>query len=318
MTAQAPTWIHLERALTLALMHRLEVPGDIVRTFPNGKLAKFIRDHVAIIMANWKRRWPGAEAAIIATALATNNAAKSFAAGKSKFAGWISPKVSKALQSLVAGAYGLSQGNVLKSFGVDTETKKQPKGLIDAATPGPYKVIDRKAEKWLKKDNKFWVRDVWDEGLGDRIASKTNSALQEGLGRKELAKRLKADLAQFAEPTSYWETVSSASMTRARAFGAVSGFVEADAKSFKFVSVIDERRTEICKHLHGRTWTIDVAVKQATSVMDAKTPDEMKAASPWLPEAEVLAMDDAELAAAGVTSPPLHGRCRSTLVAVFD
>ncbi|MGB0685655.1 MAG: hypothetical protein ACPGQD_05655, partial [Planctomycetota bacterium] len=114
---------------------------------------------------------------------------------------------------------------------------------------------------------------------------------------------------------SYFDVVASSAIVRARSFGAVAGMVDAGVATYRYVSVLDERTSDVCRHLHGKVWTVEQAVGQAMRVMVADGPEDMKAAAPWPRYADVAELDEDGLAAMGVILPPVHGRCRSTIVA---
>jgi len=187
--------------------------------------------------------------------------------------------------------------------------------LLDYVDPvAPFTVADVRAFEWLSNDTNFWIRDAWDNALGGRIATHARSALVTGLGRRELAKQLKAALDQFDEPISYWNVVSSASMVRARSFGSVSGMRASGVITFRYRAIMDRRTSPLCRDMNGKIFTIEQGEEHiaATTAVDGQ---ELKEVSPWVAPSFIEGKSTDELAAAGVIMPPLHGNCRSTVVA---
>jgi len=178
----------------------------------------------------------------------------------------------------------------------------------------PFTVADVKAFEWLAADTNFWIRDAWTNELGGRIAKAAQGALVEGVGRKELARRLEASLSQYDEPRSYWNVVASASMVRARSYGAVSGMGGAGVTRFRFRAIMDERTSPICRSMNGQIFTIEQGQQHIASVSQTQG-QQLKDAAPWVPPSEVAGKSSADLAAMGVMLPPVHGNCRSTVVA---
>lgn len=154
------------------------------------------------------------------------------------------------------------------------------------------------------------------------------------------------------KPKEYWNVYSYATMNRARTNTQLVTFKEAGFTHYRFVAVMDERTSDICRALDGRVWTVSGALQKFSSV-DAASPysyDAVKDVLPWvrnrkadsgetemyvkyrdgsefvvgsISRSGVGTSDDAgdyshmassaSLEAAGIMMPPLHGRCRSTV-----
>jgi antirestriction protein len=80
---------------------------------------------------------------------------------------------------------------------------------------------------------------------------------------------------------------------------------------------------EICGYLAGKTFQVKHAVAQREKMLAAASPEDVKAAAPWLQTSQIVDFDEegkvtggkspAELAAMGIACPPFHGRCRCQL-----
>ena len=180
---------------------------------------------------------------------------------------------------------------------------------------------DQVAVDWLAKDQAYWVGTHYSRNMADKIAKTVKKfGLEEGLGREEVGKKLaKAVGTTFDEAVTYWQGVAATAMTRSSVFGATQAMVDAKIKRYRFISVNDERSSEICKHMDGKVFNVKVAVGIRDDLMAAKTPDEVKEISVW-PTGDllekVLETDSSDdLASLGIAVPPLHFHCRSDIVA---
>lgn len=231
-----------------------------------------------------------------------------------ELADWLDPETQEELRAIGADGYALGQAGTIRGIRWPEKTGAS-KGFIDSATAAPYSVFDQRADEWLAKDTLFWVGQAWDNKLGQDIADGARGALEHGFGRRDLSAYLRDTLTQFDRPDAYWDVVSSAAIVRGRSYGAVSGFQHAGVKELRFVAMGDERTSDVCLEMNGKVFPVSAAIRAAAAAMAAKTPDEMKDAHPWVTLSDVQGLDPATLAAAGIILPPLHGNCRSRVVA---
>jgi hypothetical protein len=137
---------------------------------------------------------------------------------------------------------------------------------------------------------------------------------------------------------------------RGRTYTQLAAFDEADVERYRFEAVLDEVTSEVCRFMHGKVFSVERAMKRFREVERARDPERIQDLQPWV---QVGADDDGnqvlfyergdrrrvvaqvdepavgerdevgdysrqmspdQLEAAGVTVPPLHGRCRSSIV----
>jgi hypothetical protein len=179
-----------------------------------------------------------------------------------------------------------------------------------------FDLPDELAADWLRRDTMYWVGDCWQGGWGQQIAAAVRrTVIEQGLGRAEGGRELARIMREhFDRSPDYWQLVAGAAAVRGRSFGNIESFVQAGAKTYRFVAMMDYLTSRTCQHLNGKVWTVKAAVELRDRMIAATDPGAIKDAHPWLPEKTVLGMDDAALAARGVIFPPVHGHCRSTLV----
>ena len=250
------------------------------------------------IMKRWTVQWPSVEAELI-DSLATD----------------VKISAAKADRLIAEAGTGIDLLDEDLAALIDRQIPKAwAKGVGRAVSDVVFQVDDVKAQSWLATDNKFWIRDVWSEGLGQRIASVCKGALAEGLGRIGTANLLRDALSQFAEPDHYWRVVSSAGLVRARSYGSIAGFAESGAETFRFLAMMDERTSPICRELDGTIFNVGQGVAHVNAMIETEDPEAVKELAPWVRPSEVMGKSADALADMGVMMPPLHGRCRSRLV----
>jgi len=177
-------------------------------------------------------------------------------------------------------------------------------------------LIDEQARQWLADHTVFWIVDYYDSHLGENIAGTVRQlALEQGLGREEVGRRLKAALGdRFAKSDVYWRGLAATTVDRARNFGGVQSMVEAQVSEYEILAVMDERTSPICRFMNGKVFKVEHAVALRDAVLNAKTPEDIKAIHPWRQVKEVQAWSTEKLAAGGMALPPYHYHCRTTYI----
>jgi hypothetical protein len=179
-------------------------------------------------------------------------------------------------------------------------------------------------------------------------------SLSAGLGRDDIATDLERALgpaANLGRASDYWDVIAGVFSNRSRMWGSVSAFKEAGIERYVFEAVLDEVTTDQCAALHGRTFETDRAAKLFDQASKAEDPEAVKDIMPWIrigkgedggrimfveyrdgrreKIADVLQSrvgkidavptlanmrSTGDLAEMGLVTPPLHARCRSTIV----
>lgn len=179
--------------------------------------------------------------------------------------------------------------------------------------------------------------------------------LEQGMGTTELGGLLSnaIELQQVGRSRAYWNLISTTFTNRARTYANLSSFNEAGVTSYIFLATLDERTSAQCRFLHNRRFPVKRALDSFRDVEESDDPDEVKTAQPWLQVgrdadsgseflyyktgagaqrrvADVVrsgvgnvddrgefanALGGNALARAGVIQPPVHGHCRSTIIA---
>lgn len=191
------------------------------------------------------------------------------------------------------------------------------------------------------------------ERFSEQARGIVTSGLEAGLGRDDIAQQLQGALttSTMSRDMNYWRIVAGSFVGRARSFSNVNAFDEAGIVKYRFDAVLDEVTSEICRFMHGRVFEVKRAVQRIDRVQRSTDPEAVVALQPWanvgvdakgnsilyfnrgdtrhtiaeiessgMGERDAVGsynekMTDAQLEAAGVTVPPLHGSCRSTITA---
>lgn len=181
------------------------------------------------------------------------------------------------------------------------------------------------------------------------------AGLEKGLGRDEISRDLQNAIGVkpgLRKSKQYWDVVSGVFTNRSRVWGALVSFDEAGVDRYIFEAVLDERTTDQCAALHGKTFSVQNGISQYKAAAAADDPEAVKDIQPWLRVGKddegrrILftqsrdgertfvgeitrsqvgikdttaqtrnMMSTTQLQDAGITMPPLHGSCRSTIVA---
>lgn len=222
-----------------------------------------------------------------------------------------------------------------------TFTAKDKKIIRAAAESQGNYITDRYSERARAVEQK--VRDVVSKGI------------ERGLGRQDIGAVLRAEVIGPALRTSeaYWETLASIHIGRARSIGQIGGFEDAGIETFQVEAVLDEVTTDVCRFMHGKTFSVAKARAIFESVEASDDPKGIEKLQPWVrtgrskegdrvlfvdrgERRSVIAnvresgvgtsdkigsydakRDDAALQKMGISTPPYHARCRTTVVPVF-
>lgn len=205
---------------------------------------------------------------------------------------------------------------------------------------------DRKTGQNLLRQQGLFIRDEYGrraDAAMERVRSIVHGGVRDGLPNEEITARLSDDLtlAQLGRARSYWDVIGTAFANRARTTTQLNAYAEAGVQTYRFVAVMDDRTTEICRFLNDRVFRVSAALSRLRRAEELTDPDQIRNTLPWVStrvdetgqrglyfdrdgRSHRVAtingnefsedLSDDELEAAGVAVPPLHVRCRSTIV----
>jgi len=192
-------------------------------------------------------------------------------------------------------------------------------------------------------------REVFTRRAKELVAT----GMERGLGRDDIVDELAKTMAgaAFDRSRNYWEVVAMVFANRARSSTQLAAFEEAAIERFRFDAILDEVTSEVCRFMHGRVFSVSKAMDSFRQVERARDPERIRDLQPFVQvgadregnevlfyqrggrrravarvdesgvgEADKIGryskqLSSQQLERAGVTAPPLHGRCRSTITA---
>lgn len=293
-----------------------------------------MRAAVGVLDVDWARTTPAQRRQLVSEALV--------AAGRAT--------------AIVPERIRIPMGDAAEDVVAATRTQaRRGQGLAIAAD---FNALDRRVVRHIVQSQGNFVRDEYGrrlEGFGENARRIVADGLERGLGRNDLASELEraARAALIERQPFYWEVVAAAFVGQGRSFAQMSSYAEAGIERYVIEAVLDERTTNICRFLHGKTFSVGDALQRFDRVERAEQPEEIKQLVPWVREsldpdtgnpllwvdggqgrttlAEVTrsafgtrddlgefraVASDRALREVGVGFPPFHGLCRSTTLAV--
>jgi SPP1 gp7 family putative phage head morphogenesis protein len=181
--------------------------------------------------------------------------------------------------------------------------------------------------------------------------------MAQGLRSADIAEDLKKlGQGSINRSRNYWDLVATNLQNRARGFGHLRSMDKAGITTYEYVAVMDERTSDPCRALHGAVFPVSTGLR-AYSDLALQSANDSQAVEKVMPFVQRRRADDgalelfvqppgsgatviartiqsavgqvdtrgtftdvlspSQLAAAGVTVPPIHNRCRSTIEPVI-
>lgn len=269
-----------------------------------------------------------------------------------------------ALIEKVVAAYERSVANVIPRISpffaeaagvIIPETRRRVVARDELSIGSSLSTPDKETAKALLRNQGAYVRDEFGrraEAASEQARKIVSAMLERGLGSEEISVKLAQDLTLrlLGRSKAYWEVIATAFLNKARTATQLNAYAEAGITVFRFVAVLDERTTDICRYMDGKTFKVSNALGRQQQAEGLTDTGEIKDVQPWvyrgrdaegrdmmyferggrrhrvayIEESAVGRQDergrftdgltDAQLEAAGVTVPPLHPYCRSTIV----
>lgn len=315
-----------DRAATLlaARLRRSAAPAEV----------DALREAVAVLDVDWGRTTAAQRRRLVAESLA--------AAGRST--------------ALIPQHIRVPLGEAATS--VINATRTHSRQVQELAIGARFNALDHRVARHIVNAQGLFVRDEYGRRLdvfGREARRVVASGLERGLGRVDIAGELEAAArgALIDRAPFYWEVVAGAFVGQGRSFAQVSSYAEAGVQRYRIEAVLDEQTTNICRYLHGKTFSVADALRRFDRIEQLDDPEAIKQAMPWVREAQdretgrtrlyvdggagrtdlaevtrsamgtrddrgdfrALASDSA-LNEVGIGFPPYHGLCRTTTLAV--
>ncbi len=249
----------------------------------------------------------------------------------SGFRGWPSKSLRQLTDDVVRETYELSaQAVARKESGVEGYQR----ALVRKAD-ARFSTPDLEAMKYLSESQVFWLDNHWSVDVVEDIRAAAWLELMGQSGANagaELRRRVEQrfGIGAFSHLSDlYFEGVAVNAATTARVSGSVLQMEALGIEKLVFVSVLDERTTEICQCMDGKEFSVSEAAERINSMVKSGDPRAVQSMHAWNPRGfkDVLSgvgvtvepgvaindTDASKIMDSGFALPPLHGRCRSTI-----
>lgn len=219
---------------------------------------------------------------------------------------------------------------------------------------------DRRIVDFASKSQAIYVTNEYKarfDHFDERARREIADGLDKGLRSAEISENLANACTNIVHgrSRSYYNVVANAGMNRARTYGQLRSFEQAEIEEYRIHAVLDEATTDTCRFLHDKVFQVQTGLRTIERTEEGE--DDVKATQPWtrtrkLPkddpnekeifirppgraEASIATVarsgvgtkDDlgdytntrstSELQDLGVSMPPFHGNCRTTVVPVL-
>lgn len=114
-------------------------------------------------------------------------------------------------------------------------------------------------------------------------------------------------------PGKYWRILANIEVSRGHHYGIMRGMQARGLRGYKFIAVMDDRTTRICKSMNGREFWLSDGINQL-EILAGMDPSTIIESAPWPKSAdEFKGLSATDLMTRGWSLPPLHNLCRSTI-----
>lgn len=327
------------------ILHAYVVQSDelVAKALALSEVARIARTEVRLreyLLAKWRTRSvEAAAAADYAIRHGGGTPAAAVSVVNKTMARWASD-VSETYTIALEKAYRLARVAGFKKATGKTKASLQY-GLVAVSKAKPTVPKSRKAElsfsfdlpdkhaiAALQKQEMLWIGEHYGENVSGAIKEAVNVKLIEGLGREaagalvrsvveEKLKGVFAPSGWRGTDTDYFEGLAANAVTNARVQGQMESFARVKVTTYEIVNPLDSRTTPFCEDINGTTFSVRDGMDQLDRLRAAKTPDEVRAAHPWMSLKAAKGIrgkgGTKAMAQSGLALPPYHFRCRSTV-----
>lgn len=209
----------------------------------------------------------------------------------------------------------------------DKVKKAKIKRRVAAVKPS-FDLFDEQAVIQLQDDQMLWIGVHYDKNVRDTVRESVKPGVVEGVSRTEAGRRVAEavgkQLRKITVPggfngsdAKYFEGLAANTATNSRVRGQLRSFVDVGVTRYEIVNPMDDRTSPICVEMNGKVFTVNEGASLIAKVSGATNPDQVKEAHPWVSVSEAKSIyksgGERALAKAGLSLPPYHFRCRSTV-----
>lgn len=186
-----------------------------------------------------------------------------------------------------------------------------------------FEVTDEEAIASLSEQFNFWIGNYYGEQIQTQIKDTLKGFFDSNKTIEEVAVEFSKLFEKYTNNgMEYFEGLAEHTSNRIRAIGQVTGMEKAGIEFYQILSIIDARTSEICRFMDGKIFKLSRAIEYRDKILSLKNPKDIKEYSKWISPKELTEIQENKIAdpdlPAGLTIPPFHWRCRSTIRAYFD
>jgi SPP1 gp7 family putative phage head morphogenesis protein len=190
----------------------------------------------------------------------------------------------------------------------------------------------KEAVDWLVAHDRFWIGKVFPSHLSADFRQTVVDGLKEGLGRKDIAKRLRqVVMGRRGVPAKleYYRRIAAVSVNRARNWGGMFSLEAARVQTYTWRAAGDERTCSRCSYFNGQSFSTASAMSLVRRALEGPA-EGIAELAPWpredrerddfyikTPDGREYIRDKSTswLQEHGMGTPPLHANCRCVIVA---
>lgn len=232
-----------------------------------------------------------------------------------------SKKDAKKINDILKTTLGQDLAGVLEKNVNDLSDKLFKSGISDVARSLKLKlsfdVVDNKAAKILGQHTMFWILNYYSDHLQTEIDDILKGYYTEG----KLIREVASDFATaFSDKSNrgfaYFEGLAEHTTYRVNELGKINGFEKAGIEFYEIKAIIDDRTSDVCRHMDGVIFPLSEAIKFRDTVLKLKNPQDIKEFAPWRSANDIIDFKKNGFPT-GMAMPPYHWRCRTITIAHF-
>lgn len=168
-------------------------------------------------------------------------------------------------------------------------------------------------EEGMVASTKYYSNTYFNRVVMPSMANHINNQLASGGAFDDTYFRaLRNHMDQRLKSVPHWRLVGNQAASRAYHYGLSRAGLADGYTGYTLKAVVDDRTTDICLSLNGKTFWLADGVDRVERVA-RMVPSRIREEAPWATFDDVDGRTSTELASAGIMMPPFHGNCRTTI-----
>lgn len=227
------------------------------------------------------------------------------------------------IQAEAGAMFGINFREALRSGSTVLSRKAFDIGY-KAAVNASLRLPNLEAINIINDDFLFWTGNAYNELFSNDMAAIMDRHFKAGSTKRQLVDAFKDYFSAAKDfSDSKWGLLADTNVTRVAEIGHLAGYEDAGVEYAQIVAVLDDRTSEICRHLHGRKIPVSAMARQRDGILEAVKRHDIGGIKRFQPMAHGefflnMARTSDLIADEGIGLPPYHFRCRTTTVAYSE